>query len=653
MPLADHKSSLNVRPEVWICLFLLTSTLLIYMRVGTFEFVNFDTGKYVYDNSVVKEGLTAKGIKWAFTTIFFSNWSPLTWLSHMLDMELYGLHPGRHHLTSVLLHIVNTLLLFIILRKMTGSAWQSGFVAALFALHPMHVESVAWVAERKDVLSTLFGLLALLSYAVYAKNPAFRRYLPVLLFFILSLMAKPMMVTLPCLLLLLDFWPLRRIDFSTSSDIDPSAKPGPALRFLLVEKLPLFIGSAAASAVAYYAQQAGGSVVSLDAYPFHFRLANALTSYVSYIGKMIWPAKLAIIYPYGQTIPAWRIWTACFFIIGATVLSVKYYKSRPWLAMGYLWFLGTLVPVIGLVQIGAQSMADRYTYVPYIGLFIIIAWELSEVLKRWPYAKLKFVVIAAVTSGVLMIVSWQQIGYWQNGRTLFSRAVAVTENNFIAQNNLGHALLMQGKFKEAAVHFKKCLDINPQYTKAHLNMGLVFTQQDKPDMALEAYAYALALNPDFAEAYHLAGKTHYRLGNYEQAVFNCRQAIKINPAYTEAFNNLGNALFRLGKHDEALAGYQQAIACDPQFAETYKNLGNFWYHSGQSDKALQNYLQALKINPKFAEAYNGAGAVLIRLGEARKAAAFFNEAVKIDPDYVAAQDNLKNTLAALEKKTNN
>ncbi len=567
----------------------------------------------------------------------------------MLDVQLYGLHPGRHHLTNVLIHIVNTLLLFAILRRMTRNLWQSGFVAAFFALHPLHVESVAWVAERKDLLSTLFGLLVLWSYRRYVENPGVGKYVPVLLFFLLGLMSKPMMVTLPFVMLLLDYWPLQRLDFGTANKIKPPAKQGHAGWFLVVEKLPFFIVTAASCLVTLYAQRAGGSIGSMDVYPFHIRISNALTSYVSYIGKMIWPTKLAVIYPYDRMLPAWQTWSACCLIIGITLLSVKYYKSRPWFPVGWFWFLGTLVPVIGLIQVGTQAMADRYTYVPIVGLFIIVAWGLFDFLARWSYQKLSFAVIVVVSSGVLMAVTWQQIGYWKNSVTLFQRAVDVTENNFVAENNLGHGLLMDGKFAEAAEHFKKSLEINPRFAIAYLNMGLVLSQKDKPEAALQSYAKALAQEPDFAVAYNLAGKTHYRLGNTEQAVLNYQHALKIDPAYAEACINLGNAQFRLGEHERAFASYQQALTIDPLYAEAYNSMGNFWYHKGNSEKALPNFMQAKKINPKFAEAYNGAGAALIRMGEARKAAEFFREAVKIDPDYIAARNNLKNTLAALGK----
>ena len=649
MRLTNSQNKFSVRPEVLICLFLVLSTLFIYFQVGTFEFDNYDTAKYVYNNNQVKAGLTVKGFKWAITTFYFSNWHPLTWLSHMLDVQLYGLHPGRHHLTNVLIHIVNSILLFAILRRMTGDLWQSGVVAAFFALHPLHVESVAWVAERKDLLSTFFGLLVLWSYRRYVENPGVGRYVPVLLFFLLGLMSKPMMVTLPFVLLLLDYWPLQRLDFGTAKKTEPLAKQGSAGWFLVVEKLPLFVIAAASCFITVYAQRAGGSIGSMDVYPFYIRISNALTSYVSYIGKMIWPAKLAVIYPYDRLLPAWQSWSACCLIAGITLLSLRCYKSRPWFPVGWFWFLGTLVPVIGLVQVGTQAMADRYTYVPLVGLFIIIAWGIFELLARWSYQKLNYAVIAVVSSGVLMAVTWQQIGYWKNSVALFQRAVDVTENNFVAENNLGHALLMDGKFAKAAEHFKKSLEINPRFAIAHLNMGLVLSQEDKPEAALQSYAKALVQNPDFAVAYNLAGKTHYRLGNTEQAVVNYQNALKIDPAYAEAHINLGNALFRLGEHERAFATYQRALTIDPLYAEAYNCMGNFWYHTGNSEKALPNFMKAQKINPKLAEAYNGAGAALIRMGEARQAAEFFREAVMIDPDYVAARTNLKNTMAALGK----
>jgi tetratricopeptide (TPR) repeat protein len=647
--MVSNESKLNIRPEIWISLFLVLSTLLIYFQVSSFGFVHYDTAKYVYENRIVKAGLTAEGFKWAFSSFYFCNWHPLTWLSHMLDVQLYGLHPGRHHLTNVIFHIVNTLLLFGVLRRMTGKLWQCGFVAALFALHPLHVESVAWVAERKDLLSSLFGLLTLWFYTRYVRKPSVSRYMPVILFFTLGLMAKPMVVTLPFLLLLLDYWPLRRLSVDRASNRDRFSNQRPDKWHLIVEKVPLFILSAASCIVTVLSQHSYGSIVSMDVYPLNIRIANALISYVNYIGKLFWPVNLAIIYPYEMIVPTWQIWVSSCLLVSLTLISVKSYKSRPWFPVGWFWFLGTLIPVIGFVQVGAQSMADRYTYVPAIGLFIIFAWGLFENLKRCSHRELKFTTIAVVFSGVLMVIAWKQIQYWQNGITLFQRAVNVSENSYIGHKNLGHALLLNGRFEEAAEHLTKTLELNPRSATSLVDLGLVLAGQNKPEEALQAYAKALAEEPDYAVAYNLAGKAHYQLGNNVQAVSNYGQAIKINPDYAEVYVNLGNALFRLGENDKAWEYYQQALEIYPDYAEAYNSLGNFCYHSGNIPKALSNYLKAVKINPKFAEAYNGAGAAFIKMGEVRKAVAFFRAALKIDPDNVAAQNNLKNTLAALEK----
>ncbi len=647
--ISTKKTFLNVRYEFWICLFLVLSIIVVYYQVSTFDFTNYDTPKYVYNNSHVTDGLTAKGISWAFTTTYFSNWHPVTWLSHMLDVQLYGLNPGRHHLTNLLLHIANALLLFGVLRRMTGDLWQCSCVAALFALHPLHVESVAWVAERKDLLSALFGLLAMGFYLRYVEGRGIGRYLLVILFFILGLMAKPMIVTLPFVLLLLDYWPLQRYQFQIEKKFDNATKQTDTILFLVAEKIPLFIISAGSCLVTLYAQMAGGAVGSIDTYPLNLRISNALISYMSYIVKLIWPVKLAAIYPYNWDLPVWQVWAACLSISGISWLSIKCYRSRPWFLVGWLWYLGTLIPVIGLVQVGTQPMADRYTYIPFIGIYLIIAWGLFDLLARWRYRKMGFVAIVLAIVSVLMVVSWKQIGYWKNSVTLFKRAVDVTESNYTAENNLGHGLLLEGKFAAAGEHFKKSLEINPRSAKTHMNMGLVLARQDKPEEALQSYAKALAQKPDYAVVYNLVGKTQYRLGNTEQAILDYQQAINIDSTYAEAYNNLGNALFHLGKHDKALASYQQAISIDPAYAEAYNSLGNFWYHTGHSEKAFPNFIQAIKINSKFAEAYNSAGAALIQMGEARKAAVFFREAVKIDPDYIAAQNNLKNTLAALRK----
>jgi Tfp pilus assembly protein PilF len=569
-----EKIAVNVRREFWICMFLVLVTLAVYYQIGKFDFHSYDTAKYVYENDYVKNGLAAESIKWAFTSTYFSNWHPLTWLSHMLDVELYGLAAGRHHLTNLLFHIVNTLLLFGILSRMTGKVWQSGLVAALLALHPLHVQSVAWVAERKDLLSFFWGLLAIWSYYGYARNQSIGRFIPVLLFFILGLMAKPMLVTLPFVLLLLDYWPLERFKFEKSKPVGQNLPPKSFKVSLIIEKLPLFIVTAASCMVTIQAQQSGGAVGSMAAFPLNVRLANALVSYVSYIGKMIWPSKLAVLYPHPGMPPMWQIAVSGLMLAGITFLAVKFYKSRPWFLVGWLWYLGTLVPVIGLVQVGGQAMADRYTYLPFIGLYIIAAWGLYDLLSRSRYKKPLSVLIPSLIIGALMVVSSQEVTYWKNTGTLFKRALEVTQHNYVAHNNLGIYLAGQGKTEDAIVHFEKAREINPNYDLAPFNIGLAYAGQGKYKKAIPYYQKALGINSDFAIAYQKLGYAYYRLGHFDKAADNYKSAIRVNPQYAEAYNHLGATLIRLGETEKAVALFRQALRINPHYKEARYNLKN-------------------------------------------------------------------------------
>jgi len=475
MNAAKYKTFNNIRHEIWICFFLVLITLVTYIQVGTFDFDNYDTARYIYENSHVKKGLTAEGIRWAFTTTHVSNWHPLTWLSHMLDVQLYGLDPGAHHLTSLLFHIANTILLFLILAIMTRDLWPSSFVAALFAIHPLHVQSVAWLAERKDLVCTFFGLLAIWSYIRYAHYKRSDRYLSVLLFFILGLMAKPMIVTLPFILLLLDYWPLKRFQFGIPlQDVSGSTRQTTSMVSLVIEKIPFFIAAAASCMVTLYAQTSGGAISSLGSYPLHVRILNALVSYAGYLGKMFWSAKLAVFYPHPGVWPMWQIMASGLLVTATTLLALRFVKSRPWFIVGWLWFLGTLIPVIGLVQVGAQTMADRYTYVPLIGIFIIISWGLSDLVNQNLIKRGRKALIAAVILGVLMTVTWKQVGYWKNSVTLFERALEVTENNYVAHNNLGHRLMELGETKDA-------IRINPEYLSAQTNLKKTLEAIKKSD----------------------------------------------------------------------------------------------------------------------------------------------------------------------------
>jgi len=562
------------RYRLAIASILVIATIVVYIQVVSFDFTSYDTATYVYENQYVKAGLTPKSIHWAFATTTASNWHPLTWLSHMLDVQLYGLNPGWHHLTNVLLHTVNTLLLFWVLYLVTGNILRSGFVAALFALHPLHVQSVAWIAERKDVLSTFFGLLVIWSYVRYVQHPRVGRFVPVVLFFIFGLMAKPMIVTLPFVLLLLDYWPLKRFRLETSKKVAGVRKSIRNSTALIIEKIPLFFIATVSCIVTVYAQHAGGAINTLAEIPLHVRIANALISYVIYIGKMFWPSKLAVIYPYREVWPVWQIAMAFILLVGITFLAFKYITSHPWFLVGWLWYLGTLVPVIGLVQVGAQAMADRYTYVPLIGLFIVLTWGISDLLRRYRLKNFGVFTLAAAALILLMALSWKQVGYWKNSITLFEHTLAVTKNNYVAHNNLGHRLLKLGKPSVAIPHFEKALQINPAFEVAHLNLGLALSNQGKFEEAISHYSEALKIKHDYAVAHNNIGNVFYRLGKADKAINHYLQALRIDSEYAEAYNNLGAGLIQIGEIEKAVMSFREALKVDPGYIDAQKNLEN-------------------------------------------------------------------------------
>ncbi len=436
-----------MRSEACIWLILITAVLLVYWQVGDHEFINYDDNVYITDNAQVQKGLTSKGIIWAFTTSHTGNWHPLTWISHMLDCELYGLNPRGHHLTNVLLHMANAILLFVVLRWMTGAIWRSGLVAALFALHPLHVESVAWAAERKDVLSTFFWLLTMVAYVHYVNRPGGKRYLLVLVTFFLGLMAKPMLVTLPFVLLLLDYWPLNRfkpravtgsvedqsLGFQSSGD-----DKLPILKAVM-EKTPLFLMSLFSCVVTVMAQQEAGAISTLEIVPFKLRIANGLVSFVAYMGKMIWPQDLAVFYPHPiSDLQIWKPVAAGLFLLIVSTVALWVAQRCRYVLVGWLWYLGTLVPVIGLVQVGEQAMADRYTYVPLIGLFIVVVWGFADLVKGWRSRRWVVSVSAAVMVLALMAGSWLQVAHWKSSVKLFKHALDATSNNYVAHYNLGN-----------------------------------------------------------------------------------------------------------------------------------------------------------------------------------------------------------------------
>ncbi len=581
-----------------ICVFLVAIVFLVFGRTLQFPFVNFDDDRYVYENTTVVHGLTLHGMASAFDARGEHNWIPLTTLSHMLDCQLYGLKAGGHHLTNVLLHAASTVLLFLVLRRMTRALWRSAFVAALFAIHPLGVESVAWIAERKDVLSGVFFMLTLWAYAAYARNPkSWMHYSAALVFAALGLMSKPMLVTLPFVLLLLDYWPLKRF---TSPSV-----PGR----LVIEKIPFLALSVAACVMTWVMQQTAGATNTLAMFPLPLRIENAFVSGVRYLGKIFWPENLAAFYPLPGHWPAWLVIFSVALLAALCVGSVAWRKKYPFLLTGWFWFAGMLVPVIGLVQVGSQAMADRYVYLPQIGLYVLITWLVVELTVSFrPHlvmlAGLAMVVLAALTCRACV-----QVSYWSNSETLWRHALASTPDDVwaqnvlgyaIAHNNLGSALLQDGQIDEAIVQFQKVQNIDPEDAAACYNLGNAFLQEGRMDEAITQFRQALKLNPNNAIASYDLGNALLQEGQVDEAMVQFQEAQKRGVADAEAFFNLGNALLQAGRVDEAIAQYHEALKIDPGNASVHCNLGSALLREGRVDESVAEFQEALKIQPGHA-----------------------------------------------------
>ncbi|MDD5063916.1 MAG: tetratricopeptide repeat protein [Phycisphaerae bacterium] len=571
----------------FISLALAASTLIAYEQVRLNGFVNYDDDLYVTENPNVNKGISGNSIIWAFTTGYCNNWHPLTWLSHMLDCQVFGLKPAGHHIVNLFFHIANTLLLFWILKKMTGGIWQSAFVAAVFALHPLHVESVAWIAERKDVLSGFFWMLTIAAYVRYAKRPDIKKYLLAVLFLCLGLMSKPMTATLPFVLLLLDWWPLDR--FQSKGGISPKSKSAKAgyqkasLGSLIKEKIPLFALAVILSVITFAVQQKGKPTeisaavpasIRITTAPLNVRISNALVSYVSYMVKTVYPKRLAVLYPHPtDSLPKWEP-IVCFVLLAAITAGVIYLARRQrYLATGWLWYLGTLVPVIGLVQVGAQAMADRYTYLPSIGIFIMAAWGAGELLAKRRYQKLAMGTAAGIVLAILMICTHKQVSYWQNSSTLFGHTLAVTEKNFIMHDNYGVELLNAGQLDEAAKQFDKSLQINPEYLKALSHKGKVLLEQGKFNEAITWFTEMVRTVPDYPDVQYLLGVSYARKGEYEKSVPLFEAALRLKPNWPDAYNDLALAYLLIGKYEPAIRNYNESLRLKPDNPAAINNLG--------------------------------------------------------------------------------
>ena len=575
-----------------------------FWQVNHCDFVGFDDPMYVTENIHVKDGITREAIRWAFTTGYAGNWHPVTLISHMLDVELFGLRPRWHHLTNLLFHIANTLLLFFVFHRMTKAPWKSAFVAALFALHPLHVESVAWVAERKDVLSTFFWMLTMGAYVHYVEHPRFRSYLAVFAFLALGLMAKPMLVTLPFVLLLLDYWPLQRFEQKASAqEIYAENNQWAFRRHMLWEKMPLFALAALSSIATFIVQRKGGAVASLEGIAPGVRIANAFVSYIIYAGKAIWPNDLAVFYPHPGSLPFWQVMGAVLLLVAVTATVTLKARRFPYLATGWLWFAGTLVPVIGIVQVGSQALADRYTYVPLIGLFIMAAWGVPELLKNWRYRKEALAASSALIFICLLIFTWTQAGYWRSSIELYDHALKVTGNNDTIHNNRGDAYCRLGNLSQAILDFDKAVEINPQYAEAYYNRGVTYGKLGNHRQAIEDFDRAIEAGPERTEPYYNRGFAYEELGDFRKAIENYDRAIEINSENAEAYNSRGVAYGKLGDHRQSISDYEKAIEINPGFARAFNNRGFAYGSLGNHRQAIEDYNRAIEINPDYVKAY--------------------------------------------------
>lgn len=644
---------LQIRYIFLICLFLLFITLAVFFQVRNFDFVNFDDPIYVYENPHIQKGLTLKSIGWAFTSFRGSLWIPVTWLSFIVDYKLFGLNPGGYHLTNVFFHIINTLLLFLFLKCITGKLWRSAFVAALFAIHPLHVESVAWVTERKDVLCMFFMMLALWMYARYAERPSSGKYLSVFLLFGLGLMAKPMVVTFPFILLLLDYWPLGRFKFGNkdSSGKIPAGKHfiplNKKINFsqILLEKIPLFALSITVSVITFIAGKTGEALISVDVIPLKYRIPNAIVSYVVYIRKTVWPNDLAVFYPHNVTLlPLWKIVFSGVFLMCITVIIIRSAQRFPYFIVGWFWYLGTLFPVIGIFQAGAQAMADRFTYIPVIGLFIITAWGIPEIIKKWRYRK----VVLLILSGLLILTSatasWKQIQYWQDSGKLFEHTLNVTSDDPNIHLHQGLFLAKQGKSDEAFEHYSEALRLQSDYYRAHNNLGVLFADKGMFDDAVKHYTEALRLKPDYSEAHSNMANALINQAKYNEAVMHYSEALRLKPGNAKLHNDLANVFVIQSKYDEAIIHYKEALNLKQDYAEAHSNMAVVHARMGKLDDAVTHCKEALRLNPGHANIHNNMGAFLAEQGKYDEAIKHYREALRLKPDYTEARKNLENVL---------
>jgi protein O-mannosyl-transferase len=655
-----HFKNLQISPKImlWVSLALVGVILYIYAPSWHFGFLDYDDQLYVSQNYQVSRGLTWQGSIWAFTTGHAANWHPITWLSHMMDVQIFGMAAGPHHVVNMVFHIANTLLLFWLLLRTTGAWGRSSMVAALFAVHPLHVESVVWIAERKDVLSAFLGIVTLHLYVNYIRRPQLRKMLLVAAVFALGVMAKPMLVTLPFLMILFDLWPLRRMKYQTGQ--------GQTVKRLIGEKIPLFVLAVLSGIATLVAQSRGGAVSGFEAVSLFLRATNAVVSYLIYIVKMLWPSGLIPNY-YLRPSPAWLVILSVLILISISLLVMRIGKRYPFVVTGWLWYLVSLLPVIGLIQVGMQARADRYAYIPTIGLFVIAIWGTAELLEGRRYKKPVLEVVACVLIGFLAVAARNQVGYWKNDITLWAHAIQTDPLNSVARanyglalaarddlagaieqlseslraaplfaeahNNLGWILHKQGRLSESLPHFYEAIRLKPTLPNAHANLGIVLLDQKKFGEADAQFREALRLNPRNLELLFAIGLALAKQGKNEEALMQYKAALDINPSYADAHRELGNALFGQGKYGEAIEHYRMSLKIQPDSApaEIHNMLGVALFRQGRLSEALPHYYEAIRIKPNFSDAHANLGIILTAQDKIGEALAQFREALKLNP----------------------
>jgi tetratricopeptide (TPR) repeat protein len=624
-----------------IILVLTILVLAVYWQVQSFNFINLDDNIYITQNHQIQSGVTYQSVIYAFKDTHTANWHPLTMLSHALDWQLFGGKAGGHHWSSLIIHIFNTVLLFLLLNQLTGAIWRSAMVAALFAIHPINVESVVWVAERKNVLSTFFWILTMLFYVWYLQKPGWRRYLPVLICFAMGLMSKPMLVTLPFVLLLLDYWPLNRtaIDTQNETDIQLSVKGGKArLSFLIWEKIPLFILTAISVCVTLYTQNNVKAVVNLDSLPILKRINNAIVSYGLYIKKMFWPIDLSVFYPQ-YNIDIWQLLTGASFLVLLTTIVFKYYRKYPYLLTGWFWYLGTLVPVIGLVQVGAQSMADRYAYVPFIGLFIMIVWYVAYRAGKNTYVKFSIAIASLFLILVLSVISWQRCQLWGDQFALWND-VLKNHKVALAYNLRGLAYADQGQYSLAMTDYNAAIALDKKCSEAFNNRGIIYEIMGKKMNALNDYNQAVNLNPKFADAYYNRGILYLKIDQLDAAISDFTTAINIDPDMADYFNNRGVTFRSKGRYDKSFADFDQAIKINKNFSIAYTNRGSIYNIFKQYELAIHDLTKAIDINPGYQDAYFNRAISLTGMGKFDDAITDYRFILIFNSHHIPALNNL-------------